>query len=118
MKIWFAILVVVLALSTTNARGGKLTALTYGGGDSCGAWTEGREHDSQRSQLMKMWLLGFISGANINPERPEIFRDVDPPAIWVWVDNYCRAHPLELVTEAAVALVEELLSRAGQRLQP
>jgi hypothetical protein len=84
------------------------------GSNSCGAWTQERGWDSQRSQLWKGWVLGFVSGADIYETNPEILSRVDAPAIYAWIDNYCRLNPLENVQDAAVGLILELLRRAKQ----
>jgi len=41
------------------------------GANSCGAWTQERAQDSQRVQLWKGWVLGFVSG--IFPTNIQIF---------------------------------------------
>lgn len=119
MKIWFAILVAVLVLST-NAHGG-IPGTTIGeGAKSCGTWTEERAHDSGRLGFMKAWVLGFASGANLYTAHEDFLRRQDVPAtaIYAWIDNYCRAHPLEPLDKAAFDLVAELLRRAAQSRQP
>jgi hypothetical protein len=65
-------------------------------------------------QLWKGWVLGFVSGANVYADNPEIFsRQLDAPAIYAWIDNYCRSNPLESVYAASISLVRELLHRAN-----
>jgi hypothetical protein len=119
MKISFPILLAVLVLST-NAHGG--TTYFGAGVNSCGSWTEEWARDSQRLELWKAWVLGFVSGANIYAEHGDFLRGpVDAPAIYAWINNYCRAHPLESLRDAAIELVGELLRRAGQpqgKVQP
>ena len=113
MRISFAIAAVVLALST-NAYG---RGIIGDGGQSCGAWTEERARDSRSSEYMKVWVLGYVSGVNMHmgDNYPNIIGGgVDASAIWAWIDNYCRAHPLEIIQGAAIKLVEELLRGAGQ----
>lgn len=84
------------------------------GANTCGAWIEERRSDSQRSQLWKGWVLGFVSGANVYDVNPELLRQVDAPVIYIWVDNYCRANPLDTVNDAVVGLIQELMRRNKQ----
>jgi hypothetical protein len=118
MKISFPMLVAVLVLST-NAHG--RIAIIAEEFRSCGAWTEERGHATAYwrywKPIMEGWVLGFVSGANIYvDEHPEILEGVDARAINAWIDNYCRAHPLEPLRDAALELVKELNRRAGHPL--
>src|ERR1700733_6651247 len=77
------------------------------GANSCGAWTQERAQDSQRVQLWKGWVLGFVSGVNnISDQHPDFLKQVDAPAIYAWIDNYCRSNPLDHVFDATVAMVQ------------
>ena len=115
MRILVVILFLVAAKSLVASAWGAGGKLYIGdGSNSCGAWTEERARDNQRVQLWKGWLLDFVSGANIYGNS-DILAGADAQAIYGWVDNYCRAHPLDRVFDGAVALVSELLRRAEHR---
>ena len=77
------------------------------GTKSCGVWIEARKHedDTIDAVIFSVWVSGFVSGvgyANIN------LKDSDPDGRANWIDNYCKAHPLDDVSNAAQALVNEL----------
>ena len=56
--------------------------------------------------------LGYISSANMyEPNTPDFIQGTDYNAIIAWMDNYCRAHPLDRIDIAALALVGELLAK-------
>jgi hypothetical protein len=78
------------------------------GNRSCGAWI--KEKSNQR---VLTWVLGFVSGANAyQANRQYLSNKSDALAIFAWIDNYCRAHPLETVGKASTELVRALRRRA------
>jgi hypothetical protein len=66
--------------------------------------------------LWEEWVLGFVSGANIYDDSPEMLKQMDEHAIFAWVDDYCRTHPVELVDDAAFELIQELLRRTEKQI--
>ena len=68
------------------------------------------------------WVAGFLSGANSILAGSEYHIDTlehasaetDVQGLWAWIDNYCQAHPLDAVAQAADALGGELIRRAGK----
>ena len=73
--------------------------------------------DFQTGPWQKSWLLGYLSGANA------AWDGVDKPATdplsalssaeqaFVWVDNYCKKNPLEMVSSAGMFLMIELVKK-------
>jgi hypothetical protein len=57
------------------------------------------------------WLLGFVSG--YNSYRPGEDVSSDAHGLAGWVDNYCAAHPLDLIVKAAGRLIDELRRQRG-----
>jgi hypothetical protein len=50
------------------------------------------------------WVLGFSSGVgSVGFENP--LRGVDAQGVGGWIDNYCQAHPLDVIAKAASAFV-------------
>jgi hypothetical protein len=42
------------------------------------------------------WVVGFLSGVGFVGQNGDDPSDgVDADGIWAWIDNYCRAHPIE-----------------------
>lgn len=46
--------------------------------------------------------------------RQDLLEGVDSSAVLAWMDNYCRAHPLETIVVGATALRRELEGKRGQ----
>ena len=115
MRIWLVMFVAGMLGASVQVSFAGRKAYIGEGVYSCGAWTQERARDakSQRAQLEKSWILGFVSGANIYGET-EILSQLDAPTLYAWVDNYCRSKPLARVYDAALGMVDELLRRAPQ----
>ena len=55
------------------------------------------------------WLAGFLTAYNLlSPDTYNILGNSDMQSALVWLDNFCRANPLEDFSTAASALVAEL----------
>ena len=95
------------------------------GTTSCGDWTRLRAFDGQQGHPMELaqlyqlhaWVDGFISGVNLAKHgQPDILLSKPgSAAMYAVVDNYCRSKPLDNVTSGAIALENELHSRAQTR---
>ena len=73
----------------------------------CGDWTEARreakpEHLT-RSTPSEQWALGFLAGW-AGGTREDILFGLTSAGVLGWIDNYCSAHPLDLLTQALVEL--------------
>jgi len=71
------------------------------GGGSCGLWTAARRIRS--SADFEQWVLGYLSGVGAVALNLDPLNRVDAFGVWAWIDNYCQAHPIERVTDAAKA---------------
>ena len=90
------------------------------GASTCGTWLQYRISKEKFAELFAElhlhWIQGFISSYNQfvytgrNPDG--IFGSVDSKSIAAWMDNYCRAKPLDTVYQGTLVLVEELKRRA------
>ena len=70
---------------------------------SCGGWVEVRKGGANK-QLIEEWALGYLSGVAIwTPESP--LDNLDPAAVFVWLDNACQQRPLEPFKAALDAFV-------------
>jgi hypothetical protein len=92
------------------------------GASSCGDWLSERQAavTTQKPSAAlwgeSQWILGFIAGANVGiaPDM-NLIDGTTGTALMVWVDNYCKEHPLENVATAASALLRELVRRKTGR---
>lgn len=106
-RILIALVVVGCGLKCNTALADKY--LMGSGAKTCGSWT-------QASPTVKhwkvSWLLGYLSGINYFV-KPEMFSGQDVAAIESWMDNYCRAHPRDVLVTGANDLSIELMKRAS-----
>ena len=99
--------VLVAALIAAGAPAwGQVT--TFGDSD-CGEWL------NAPSASKKAWLLGYLTGVNEMHERSQL-QPADPldalnsaDQAYVWIDNYCKQHPLDRVRAGARDLFAELV---------
>jgi hypothetical protein len=92
------------------------------GKTSCGDWLRYRSlldrpenlKEVANSYQVQAWVDGFLSGFNVaKAGGPDILSSKPPaPDLYSWVDNYCRAKPLNVVGDAVLVLAKELESRA------
>src|SRR5438309_265567 len=89
--------------------------ISFGIGGSCGQWVADRAPSSGgalRTKLRLQWVYGYLTAVGsyspFLPKNVRYPRDADEDAITVSIDNYCRAHPLELFVNAAGNLNYEL----------
>lgn len=70
----------------------------------CGEWIK------QNSNSQKAWLLGFLSGLNVNEPTHQnpLGRLQSADQAFLWVDNFCRQNPLKNVFEGGYRLLDEL----------
>jgi hypothetical protein len=113
------VLIVLLGTSTVFAQKkfGENRVLFGTASTSCGTWNQlrpaaGALKDRVPAEFgaLLMWVLGFISGANADPSHPDVLLGSDLDGLIGWIDNYCRAHPLESIASAASGLIVELRS--------
>ena len=104
MKMRMVLLACVAVCASGEARA-DYTSIGQGS-SSCGTWAEYRRSGGAVRQ--EQWILGFLSGVgwvNLNGDDP--LKGLDAPAVFAWIDNYCRANPLHHVNKAAGSLAIE-----------
>lgn len=112
------VLVALTLLSGSLGFAQPETYMVYGEGQkSCGSWvadTDARPSSNMRAND-RVWVLGFVSGVGYrqtwDPPKLGELKATDSNALTVWMDNYCRAHPLDSIVKGASALVTELASQ-------
>ena len=95
------------------------------GGASCGEFASAKEYNdrlrlpndppgSYRDSVyiaLLSWVEGFVTGVNyVGPADRLTGSKADGPARIYWLENYCRAHPLDVMLNAALALRSALLA--------
>lgn len=95
-----------IALGIAVPPSGPANAATLMGSGitiSCGGWVEARKGTPVKP-LVEDWGLGYLSGVAMwTPESP--LDNLDPAAVFVWLDNYCQQRPLEPFKAALDAFV-------------
>ena len=105
---------IALALALAAAQSAKGEIVTYGfpETDSCATWTQDRSKPGFHNQASEGWVLGFVSGLNaFGPNSGNVAPGTNASGLLGWVDNYCKANPLDPVTSAGFKLVQELKRR-------
>lgn len=110
---------VVAPLPAAGADDGATYAVMGAGNVSCGTWTQERKSQTVLDQIVHLeresWMLGYITALNswYLPDDRGVVRDLaegtDNAGLMAWIDNYCAAHPLNALTEAAIHLADELM---------
>jgi hypothetical protein len=79
---------------------------------SCGKWVQQRSLPQHPARAQdEAWIAGYLSGINIAASSGDLLRGLDDEAIYSWMDNYCRSHPLEGIADAAEKLIFDLKKR-------
>lgn len=89
------------------------------GARSCGVWVADRNNsDKMRASVDFTWLIGYLSGLGVGGQSIAEYRDflkgADNESIALWMDNYCKAHPLESISTGANILSFELAKKTVQ----
>lgn len=76
------------------------------GNSSCG------QHLSNKilAEYDHAWVSGFLTGVN-GTKGARVGHGTDSDSRELWIDNYCRAHPLEDIADAALSLYIELMNK-------
>lgn len=76
------------------------------GGSSCGTWTADQRTDRNFYPLDPPWALGFLSGVGyMGNGYMDPLNGLGSGAVTARIDNFCQAHPLEIIAAAAEAFV-------------
>ena len=109
------ILALVLWLSSHLAVAVEPANLVvWGNGQlSCGAYIEARNAPKHAvgsyDDTFTQWFLGFVTAYNWeNVGNPDWLQDTDVDGAILWLENYCKQHPLESFFYAIAALEQEL----------
>jgi hypothetical protein len=73
-----------------------------------------RQIKSGDAALSAAWVVGYLSGLNMRADH-DALAEPDLNGLLAWIDNHCRANPLDTVATAAFKLFKELQSRAQRR---
>jgi hypothetical protein len=102
------LLLTVLLATTLSNQTWSATAI---GVIDCGQWVQDQSKTQQRISD-RSWLIGFLSGLNQNDFYKNAFDKVSSAQqVYLWMDNYCKANPLQNVADGGEMLMFELLQK-------
>lgn len=107
------LLVVLCTIRAAEAADatGKFTVLSMGT-RSCGDVVEAYKRDGEEKFHNSIWVAGYLTAVNKYVSfRSDIATGTNPAAWNLWIFNYCSNNPLDLLHDAASALVMELSKR-------
>lgn len=97
-------IVALLLVAVGSLMAHPVEAVQVQGMPSCGKWIQ-FHHD-----YAKGWLLGYLSGVASGLEK-DFLRGNDAASFFLWMDKYCREHPLNDLEQGAGALALELINK-------
>jgi hypothetical protein len=80
---------------------------TIEGLSSCGEYLDARKKNEIGANIIRAWVLGYLSGYNLYSNQPRISIP-DGPTIFAYFDKYCVENPLQYITTGAGQLIGEL----------
>lgn len=113
----FIILVATaLLISPFATASGKNGQYTAQGSASCGKHLEyAREKDGWAYTSQLGWVAGYLAATNFYlPDTTNILGNTDLQSVMVWLENYCRKHPLKHLASGMEELVIELFPNRKQ----
>ena len=111
-----AALVIIPTLTLASLGRATDTVRVFGAGaNSCGTWTA--EIGTGAGVEDRSWALGFVSAYNIYglSNDGDVARGTNYAGLLGWIDNYCRANPLDDIATAVTKLISVLRARSGAR---
>ena len=103
-------LAIVLAVMLFAGKAdAQMLRILGAGATVCGRWVIDRREDSALAIDEFSWVLGFFTGLNAglpaeSSNDHQVGAQLDVDVARVWLDNYCTAHPLDTLYQAANGL--------------
>jgi hypothetical protein len=109
-KRWIA----AVALSCSAVASAQAQVWVENGALDCGMWVKMRIE--RRAQLYEYWVAGTLNGAALSKDI-DFWRFkgtvVSREAVFLWIDNYCNANPLNSLIDAILQL---FMQRTGSKI--
>jgi len=105
MRIVLALAVSAALVSPSEVGVSQSTYKVMGAGNSsCGRWTADHRYGVNPVALNEeSWVVGFLSGiGDVVPDANPL-GGTDLDGVTGWIGNYCAAHPLISIFDAAIA---------------
>jgi hypothetical protein len=92
----------------------SMSANTMRGDIACSGWIKARQYNGWITKSNEDWLNGFMSGLNAGTTY-DWLSNSDSNSNYIFVDNFCKNHPLGTVGIAGLNLANELKERARKK---
>jgi len=117
---------VISAAAQPTAPDGQFYPLGSGGSSSCEAFVAAAESNNRARRpddppntfyhlelaSLMSWIEGFVSAMNyMAPTGRMVGRHAAPVVRYLWVETYCRSHPLDTLVQVAAAFRRDLIAR-------
>jgi hypothetical protein len=83
-------------------------------GSNCGAWTKLRAQGGDHDDVLKGWVMGYLSGISAGTQR-DFLEGIDPSSISDALDIACRGTPLDDLGTAVAKIAVYLIDRNRHR---
>jgi hypothetical protein len=97
------------------------------GGHSCGAYVGASSDSNDRGVYYATWLAGYLTAVNVQlwmlsepgpaDTSADILEGTDVRGAMLWLENYCRAHPTTVFSDAAHHLEMHQLEQLTDQLK-
>ncbi|MBR8000357.1 hypothetical protein [Burkholderia vietnamiensis] len=108
-----AVLAKTIIACVVAVAAGEASAITTLGDRSCGKWASHGVNTVQNAADIS-WLAGMMTGLSVALSI-DVLANTDGESIALWMDNYCRSHPLNNVGTGASELFIELVGRMQKK---
>ena len=107
----FKTLLLLLALAVPLAHAERIGSIMGIGATPCGdyvAWRESKTGGRAAQAHALQWTWGYISAHNLYGTEPQVTAIPSPASIGLYLEKYCREHPLDKLITGVVHLMEEI----------
>jgi hypothetical protein len=106
-----SVMIVLAGMLLADQAGAQTYSIWGAGGGSCGTWVTDRHSNSDMAYDEFTWVQGYITGLNAglpnkSSNNGQVGAQLDPNAAEVWLDTYCQAHPIDMLSDAAYQLYD------------
>jgi hypothetical protein len=99
----------------------KLPWLGGAGATLCDKWLEVREKKASVLAFgLEGWILGYVSGAvhgSFPNEETYILSNYTESDVFGRIDSYCREHRSDMLVQAALVIVADMLESSASRIR-
>ena len=110
---WLIVAAGVMWLSVGLANDQKRGVIWGSGGNSCGAYVLSGQRPAERARYMQ-WVAGYLSAVNVRtPHVYSIVPGNNLDGVAIWLDNYCKAHPVDILLNGIEHLLKDQQQKNG-----